>query len=123
MILNPHSWHARWYQTLSKKPLPNDLCSYVWRFFWKNFFLLFILACISLFLFYLGLIIYHNWPFSLIVIAQAVGITIGVGVAILLIGFTFVWLEEGHFPSVVTEYLKARKEKYCPRITWEKEDL
>ncbi len=119
MNLNRKLWHARWYTLLNGHYPPDNLCDYVWGFMWENFVLLLKIAIPLAALTIISLFIYQTWPNGLYGILGAMGVIFGV----IFTSLTIHWIanKESYRESsgIIKEYIKAKKERYCPRIEWE----
>ena len=108
MKLNPNSWHARWYVWLGAD-LPCDLCSYMWGLLFRTIgrfsVAAFLFLCLAVTI--ATIILY---PYVDVII---IGIVSGI--------FLLRWFIKGKpkFLSLIRDFLKAKKEKYCPMIEWE----
>lgn len=112
MKLNPHSWHARvylWWAGSSAK-LPNDLCTYVWRLFWRLLFSL-ILIVLGIFAVSVMAVVFYERPLmSLSTVCLFLTIPL------------FFLLIRAYERSMLKALIDAKKHKYCPSIEWSEEE-
>ena len=114
MKLNPNSWHARWY-TWRGDNLPYNLCTYMWGLLFCTLWRLFI-ATFYLFVAVLMINVIIKNPHAAAIFLLSVIALIG-GVLFLS------WLLESDFNFIflTKDFLRAKKEKYCPMIEWKDE--
>lgn len=132
MIINKDSWHYKLVKNMSNKAMPTTLCSYFWTVVGA---ILEVLSLVALSLLAIGCII------SVILVAT-LGIYVVTGAEIIWVlgcqlilikGALIIYRETPYYiremykrehqvkarkPSLLMEYLRAKKEKVCPYITY-----
>lgn len=127
MKLSTKSWHYRLYEFYYDSYAPNNLCTYFWKLVWA------ILVYATGGVFFLtsaGIVLYQMFIIPFLSVNDrtlcvtlwmlAIVITTTVLVSNYLKNRKRVYKEDK--PTIVGEYWKAFKGKYCPSIQWEEKD-
>ena len=121
MIINKHAWHYRMLIWLNKKPSPS-LCAYFWQVVsavaWP---LIALCATIYLVIYFTGIFAQLDWVQSALVFIFFVGLWNVMCVLFNIAAYIAKQIGSGVSRSVkknglLSEYLKARKNKVCPLI-------
>lgn len=126
MEVRRDSWHYKLYKFGhggSFPPGTTNLCKYFWGAFWGLFMGAFFTSVLSFIVYVIGYVFYHHTGTSFTVL----GVLVALGLSIYLRYRVKSRrrdrrVEEGHYgepePGLLRLYLKAKKEKACPFITF-----
>lgn len=143
MELSIKSWHAKVYNFFYLEDLPKSLCPYFWKLVLAIFVLIPFLITVFLgsialiitlivYLFHVKLSLFFSWHhFEMLLIF--IGIVAVVVSVILSIGYIvskitdrynnkkkyFVSKSKVKNPTILQEFVKAKYNKYCPKINWQ----
>lgn len=135
MVINKNSWHYKLVEfgANSRFDISDNLCTYFWQL--VRGFLLSIVALAFVCLLICAICFMLAAPFISLIMFEAVFVSIGWIISGYIIKFAFHdTISENHYlmidvfaklkpkerkPSIITEYLKAKKQKICPTITFE----
>ena len=108
MQLNKNSWHARYYGLLVGGKLPEGICEYVRSLIFQSLLIFFIVCMLFLVCYSAGLK------------ATLMGLGIIVGVVLLSLSWFKIFdkFDESKTWKLFAEYVKAKKNNWCPRIEW-----
>lgn len=121
MIISRQAWHYRYLNRIQYKPYEShNLCGYFWRLFLG---LTIPWICGGIIIFFTGLLVYNyallwidHFSIAFEGTALVLGFVLGIA-AILVIAVALADRSEKH-GSILPAYLKAKKDKVCPIITF-----
>ena len=144
MQLSTKSWHAKVYNFFyTESGLPQSLCPYFWKlvlaiFVLIPFLILLVLGGITIiislivYLFHIKFSLFFSWRhFKMLLLF--IGIIVAVVSVVLSIGYvvgelmgkygnkskSIVSTTKVKNPTILQEFIKAKYNKYCPKINWQ----
>lgn len=130
MRVSKKAWHYRFYRFMSDgyfHPKTTNLCKYFWRVMWGMLLASLALALATTIVTCISVAIYQH---PLAALGFAIGVAIALGV-IIMVYYLYCKLDDRRYKNrhkvkelgLVRAYLKAKKDKACPIITFEEEKV